>query len=263
MTAVDPSTLAAGTYARKQIFSRSRLVAWSHGSRFEMAKRLVAGAAGGRLLDYGCGDGTFVAMAHGAFAATVGTDVDAEQLADCSRRFRDLPRLAFVPRAALLEDPGARHAGAYDAVTCMEVLEHCVDEVRRGVLEDLRRLVAPTGRVIISVPIEVGPSLLAKQVARRLAAWRRIGDYAHAERYGWRELARMALPGPGHEIARPTYGDPAAGGACVYHGHKGFDWRTLEAEARLFFDLEPPRYSPMPLLGPLLNSQVWLVGRPR
>jgi 2-polyprenyl-3-methyl-5-hydroxy-6-metoxy-1,4-benzoquinol methylase len=262
MTSMDPFPLAEGTYARKQIFSRSRLVAWSHGNRFAMAKRLVAEDAGGRLLDYGCGDGTFVAMVHDAFALTIGTDADAGQLADCARRFRDLPRLAFVPRAALLEDSEARHAGAYDVVTCMEVLEHCVDDIRRGVLEDLRRLVAPGGRVIISVPIEVGPSLLAKQVARRLAAWRRIGDYQHAERYLWRELARMAVARPGRGIVRPTYG-AAEGGAYVHHGHKGFDWRGLEAEVRLYFDLEPLRYSPMPLLGSFLNSQVWLIGRRR
>jgi len=58
----DLDLLSRGHYARKQIFSRSRLVAWSHGSRFDLARRLVAPRAGQRLLDYGCGDGTFLGL---------------------------------------------------------------------------------------------------------------------------------------------------------------------------------------------------------
>lgn len=260
---VEPSALGGGTYARKQIFSRSRLVAWSHGSRFEMARRLVSPAAGGRLLDYGCGDGTFAAMVHADFASTVGTDVDTAQLADCARRFHDLPRVAFVPLPAVLGD--TRHAppAAYDAVTCMEVLEHCVDDVRRRVLADLHRLVAPTGRVIISVPIEIGLSLIAKQMARRVAAWRNLGDYRFSERYSWVELARLTLGGSRSGIERPVYRGGSGQDAYAYHGHKGFNWRALEQEARALFHVDARRYSPMPAFGPFLNSQVWLVCRPR
>ena len=74
----DP--LASGDYARKQIYCPSRVVAWSHGSRFRLAAQLAATAAGGRLLDYGCGDGTFLALTNGTHADAVGADVDAAQL---------------------------------------------------------------------------------------------------------------------------------------------------------------------------------------
>lgn len=252
--------LAGGTYARKQIFSRSWLVAWSHRSRFDRAARLVGPAEGGSLLDYGCGDGTFVAMVHHRFARAVGTDVDGAQLADCARRFAHLPGAAFVPQEALA---GAEHAGRYDVVTCMEVLEHCVDEVRQRVIGELRRLVAPDGRVIISVPIECGLSLPAKQLARRFAAWRGLGDYRHSERYRWPELLRMTVsPGRG-AVARPTYLSESGGGRYAYHGHKGFDWRALSREVSRQFRLVSTTCSPMPVLGPILNSQVWLVCEPR
>ncbi|HMF61347.1 MAG TPA: class I SAM-dependent methyltransferase, partial [Vicinamibacterales bacterium] len=77
--------LASGDYARKQIYCPSRVVAWSHGSRFRLAARLASTGAGGKLLDYGCGDGTFMALTHGTFAEAVGADIDAEQLAECRR----------------------------------------------------------------------------------------------------------------------------------------------------------------------------------
>ena len=60
------AAIATGHYAQKQLLSRNPLVRWSHGSRFALARELVAPFAGRRLLDYGCGDGTFLARTEGA-----------------------------------------------------------------------------------------------------------------------------------------------------------------------------------------------------
>jgi SAM-dependent methyltransferase len=257
------AAIARGAYARKQIFSRSRLIAWSHGSRFSLAARLVEPFAGGRLLDYGCGDGTFAAMVHDRFAHVVGTDADANHLADCAARFGDVQNVCFVPQGRI--DLDAAHAAAYDVVTCMEVLEHCVDDTRAAVIAQLRRLVSREGRVIVSLPIETGLSLPAKQAARRLAAWRGIGDYAHGERYTWREMLRMTWAGETTTLARPTYESaaPQPGTVDRYHGHKGFNWRVVARELAETFELTDRRCTPMPPLGTLLNSQVWLICRPR
>src|SRR5215471_2744400 len=177
--------LKSGDYARKQIYCRSGLVRWSHGSRFELARALVSAHAGGRLLDYGCGDGTFAAMVHAAFTETVGLDVDPKQLDECQARLGHLPGVRFALASAPLPD-----AGAWDVVTCMEVLEHCLEAERRRVIGELRRFVAPSGLVVVSVPIEIGPSVAAKQFARALAALRKLGDYHHRERYSPIELLR-------------------------------------------------------------------------
>ena len=250
-----------GHYARKQLYCPSGIVAWSHGSRFRLAAKLAiaarAGGAPGKLLDFGCGDGTFVAMAHTHFAETVGADVDAEQIVECRARLGALRGVRFVTTALL---DAAEHAGAYDVVMCMEVLEHCTDQDRARVLGRLRRLVAAGGRIIISVPIEVGPALVGKQVFRALAAWRGHGDYHHRETYTPREMIAAALARP--NLARAIYTVTGRNGAYTYCGHKGFDWRVLEREIRERFSVERRLFSPLPLVGSLLNSQVWFVCTP-
>jgi 2-polyprenyl-3-methyl-5-hydroxy-6-metoxy-1,4-benzoquinol methylase len=250
----DP--LASGDYARKQIYCPSRVVAWSHGSRFDLAARLAGAAQGGRLLDYGCGDGTFIALTDGTFREAVGADVDRGQLEECRRRFAGFDRVTFVTTREL---EGDEHRGAYAVVTCMEVLEHCRDRERVRVLGELQRLAGPDGLVVISVPIEIGPALLGKQLFRAIAAWRGHGDYQYRETYSPRELAAAVLARP--NLVRAEYTIQTADGVSEYCGHKGFDWRILEREIRERFTVEQRLFSPMGRLGAVLNSQVWFVCR--
>jgi 2-polyprenyl-3-methyl-5-hydroxy-6-metoxy-1,4-benzoquinol methylase len=251
--------LRSGEYARKQIYCPSRVVAWSHGSRFRLAARLATAAgAGRRLLDYGCGDGTFIGLTHGTFAEAIGCDIDAAQLAHCRVRLGNLDGVRFVHIDDLA---GGAHRGAYDVVTCMEVLEHCVDEERLRVLDALHRVVGAGGRVIISVPIEIGPALLGKQMFRAIAAWRGHGDYAHRETYSPRELMAAALGRSG--LARAEYEVDTPAGRLRYCGHKGFNWRVLEREIVRRFTVEQRRFTPLPAFGGMLNSQVWFVCRPK
>jgi 2-polyprenyl-3-methyl-5-hydroxy-6-metoxy-1,4-benzoquinol methylase len=257
---LDPSVLATGDYARKQLFSRSRLVAFSHGARFRLARSLVEPFAGRRLLDYGCGDGTFLALVHDLFRAATGADVDPAQTSQCIQRFAAVGGLRFILTEQLRRDP----AGSFDVVTCMEVLEHCPDAERAAVIEDLRRAVTVDGRVIVSVPIEIGPSLIAKHLFRIVAGWRRLGDYRYHERLTVVELARMFVAGRHSAIGRPIYTAEFSGGIVMrYHGHKGFNWRQLRGELSRSFVVERTLFSPVPLLGSLLNSQVWMVCRRR
>jgi 2-polyprenyl-3-methyl-5-hydroxy-6-metoxy-1,4-benzoquinol methylase len=250
----DP--IPSGDYARKQIFCPNRVVAWSHGSRFRLAARLAAARAGGRLLDYGCGDGTFLGLTRGRFRHAVGADLDEPQLADCRRRLGP-SGLQFIHTSVLA---APEHARAYDIVTCMEVLEHCVDEERRRVLDELGRLVAPGGRVIVSVPIEIGPALAAKQFFRAIAGWRGHGDYRHRETYTPSQLVTAVLAR--RRLARAEYVVDGPRGPRRYCGHKGFDWRVLQQEIPATFVIERRLFTPMRALGAMLNSQVWFVCRP-
>ena len=252
-------TVAPGHYAQKQLLSRSGLVRWSHGSRFRLARALVEPFAGRRLLDYGCGDATFLALVHDLFPQALGVDVDGAQIMDCAQRFADVPGVSFLTTDRLAD---ATHAGRYDIVVCMEVLEHCPDDVQAGVLDRVRDVTTPGGTIVISVPIEIGPTLVAKQAARGLVARGGLTEYASRERYAPGELLRMTFAGVGTEFPREEYvGRDNNGRPSRFTGHKGFNWRKLQRAVEQRFIIERRLFSPMPLLGSLLNSQVWLICR--
>jgi len=244
-----------GHYAQKQLLSPSGLVRWSHGSRFRLARELVAPFAGRRLLDYGCGDGTFLALVQDLFPAALGVDVAADQIADCARRFAGAPDIAFLSTDRLI-DP--EHRNRHEIVVCMEVLEHCPDDIQVTVLDQMFGATAPGGTVVISVPIEIGPPLLAKQSARALVALGGLSEYATRERYQPAELVRMLFAGPETAIPREEYQGNLG---SRFTGHKGFNWRRLQRTIERRFDVKRRLFSPLPLLGAWLNSQVWFVCR--
>jgi len=261
VTTTTSHLLEQGHYARKQLFSRNVIVAWSHRRRFALARELAAAGAGGALLDYGCGDGTFIALAHDLFRETMGTDVDVEQLRDCGRRLSSFPDVHFAPLEELRQPP---YAAYYDAVICMEVLEHCPSDLQPVVLADLAHFVRPHGVVIISVPIEIGPTLAFKQAVRAGAAATGLVEYEKRERYRISEFMRMLLARRTSHIERPaTIAINAQGDRVRYHGHKGFNWRVLAHVIERTFVIERRLYSPVPFTGPWLNSQVWFVCRKR
>src|SRR5262249_18404415 len=172
-----------GHYAAKQIYSRDRLVAFSHQRRFRTALELLRPFRGKRMIDYGCGDGTLIALLHEtgeAPAVTVGADLDDQQVLDCRAR---LGRLAGVRFERIYELALPEHAGAYDVVVCTEVLEHVVEV--DAIIADLYRLVADGGTLIVSVPVETGLPLVVKQTVRRMAGWRGIGHYKWTSAYSW------------------------------------------------------------------------------
>jgi SAM-dependent methyltransferase len=119
------------------------LVAAEHLARYGWACRLVRGR---RVLDAGCGAGYGSAMLSAAGADAV-TGVDraqavlevAQQGAPENVRF-EVADVASLPFAA----------ASFDAVVCFEVIEHVED--RDAVLDELRRVLAPDGLLIISSP---------------------------------------------------------------------------------------------------------------
>ena len=195
-------------------------------------------------------------MVHDGFAKSLGADVEPDQVAACRERLGDLPGVGFAMTADLGED----HTGAWDVVTCMEVLEHCLEPERRRIIGELGRLCAPGGIVVVSVPIETGPSLLGKQFFRAVAGLRGLGDYAHRERYSPLEMLRGLA---GLDVPRVVYQGHGATGTFAYYGHKGFEWRDVQREIADRLVIERRTFSPLPWAGATLNSQAWFICRPR
>lgn len=249
------SAIGRGHYARKQLFSRDWLVAWSHGRRFDTAVSLASAFSGKRVLDYGCGDGTFLAltmMTETPPAIAVGAELSREMVHECRLRYRDEPRLKFVP---VNELDTIDHLRRYDAVFCMEVFEHVVDWEPE--LTRLTSLLAPEGRLIISVPVETGLPLIVKQTVRRIAGWRGVGHYPGTSSYSLSELAASVLAGAKQQLRRPIFDT----GSGPFHDHKGFNWMVLRERLKEQFVIERVLASPFSWLGPHLATQAWFVLR--
>ncbi|HKY23478.1 MAG TPA: class I SAM-dependent methyltransferase [Vicinamibacterales bacterium] len=247
-----------GDYARKQMFSRDRLVAWSHGRRFETALSLAKAFRGRRLLDFGSGDGTFLAMlmmTPDAPAIGVGAELSQAVVEDSRHRYENEPRLQFV-LADELATPD--HARQYDAVFCMEVLEHVVDWEPE--LARMASLLAPGGKLIVSVPVEIGLPVVVKQIARQVAGWRKIGHYPGTTSYTWGELMSAVFAGNRQHVTRPVFN---TGGGGTAYDHKGFNWKVLRDRVGRQFVIEQIIASPLRLLGPQLATQVWFVAHLR
>ena len=248
----DP--VAQGHYAAKQLFSRSWLISWSHRRRFSTALEIARRVRAQRILDYGCGDGTFLALlmrGPDSPAAAVGAEITDHLVEDCRKRLGDIPHLGFE-LVSQLDTP--EHRGTYDLVTCMEVLEHVVET--DVVLDRLTALLAPTGRLLISVPLETGLPLLVKQTVRRIAGWRGIGHYPGTSPYSWRELTAGLFAGARPHVQRVIH---RAEDGSTFHDHKGFNWMVLRQKLRSRLRIEWIGSSPVRWLPPQLASQVWFV----
>lgn len=239
---------ALGFYAQKQLASSVRLLSWSHTRRYEKAREVVLELAPRSLLDYGCGDGTFLTHVASFVPECVGADIE-RVVVNCRGRVRR-HNIQFETL-----DEMRRAERSFDVVMCMEVLEHVLESDLGRTLDELRARVKVGGHVVVSVPIEIGVPLLIKQGVRRYVGWRGQAHYAQGEHYSVAELARMVFAGPESSIARPAWGDP------LHHGHKGFNWHRLRRELEARFALEAVAASPVPWLGTALNSQVWFTCR--
>lgn len=116
---------------------------WFAGKRLLLRALLErAGGARGRVLDVGCGTGG-VLLSLAGDAAVVGIDREALALRFCREK-----GLREVVRGSATALPFA--GGSFDACVSFDVLEHVDDE--QLLLGELRRVLRPGGRALISVP---------------------------------------------------------------------------------------------------------------
>ncbi|HLZ75709.1 class I SAM-dependent methyltransferase [Phenylobacterium sp.] len=117
-------------------------------------------AAGGKLLEIGCGEGWFLSAADAAGYAVQGIDFSRAGLAKFHPQFLD--RARFGDAFEILD--GLIAAGETADVCVMEhVLEHVVDP--EALLARLPRLLNPGGVLAITVPNDFSPIQLAARAA--------------------------------------------------------------------------------------------------
>lgn len=119
-----------------------------HDGKHLMAKKLavVCGlfSGGGRFLDLGCGTGELLARLSSRFDELVGVDA-SEQALDYSRS-----KLQGYKNVVLRGDLYGLPEKCFDAAACLDVIEHAREPAR--LLGDLRRLLRPGARLVVTVP---------------------------------------------------------------------------------------------------------------
>lgn len=249
----------AGSYSQKQ-FGTSWMLRFSHGARFQKSADYLTQLKPRSVLDYGCGDGTFLGSVVSPEIPKLGVDYDSKQIAECQNRFRDRSDLSFRD----IREMAGAYQPRFNLVTCTEVLEHCVEKELEAVLERLENFVEPEGHILISVPVETGPTVLAKHFGRWLLAKRHYGDYEHREKMSPGELLTLLFANAETKFERPVYhAEGPNGERTAYHGHKGFNWRALEKKLAGRFDLIETSFSPVGLIGFFVPSQVWFLCTPK
>jgi 2-polyprenyl-3-methyl-5-hydroxy-6-metoxy-1,4-benzoquinol methylase len=97
-----------------------------------------------RLLDVGCGTGNLIGVAGSRCGAVHGCDVSEVAVREASG-CGVVGVCADLNRGAL-----PYRTGAFDWVTCLEVIEHVVDPLQ--LLRELHRVLRPAGRLLMTTP---------------------------------------------------------------------------------------------------------------
>ena len=113
--------------------------------RFDKAIAAAELRAGDRVLDLGAKWGGLAQRARDA-----GVELEYTGLDLSDENVRAAASLGFDVRQADLTKPLAVADAAYDCLFCLELLEHLTSPL--ALLEEMRRVVAPGGRAVISVP---------------------------------------------------------------------------------------------------------------
>ncbi|NLE96354.1 MAG: class I SAM-dependent methyltransferase [Dehalococcoidia bacterium] len=107
---------------------------------------LAGDVAGRRVLDAGCGSGPLAAALHAKGAIVSGFDLSADMIALARERLGDDADL----KVADLSEPLPYDVNSFDVVVCSLALHYLKDWGEP--LTELRRILRPGGRLVVSVP---------------------------------------------------------------------------------------------------------------
>jgi len=140
--------------------------------------------AGERVLDVGCGEGSFTAALAEAGASVVGIDVAEEPLRRARARHPELDL-----RLVADEGPWALADADFDVVWAGEVIEHVADTA--AWLSEVRRVLRSGGSLLLSTPAHPPITLVRLALSRRAFAEHFDPRGDHLRFYSAQTLTRL------------------------------------------------------------------------
>lgn len=237
---------AVETYEAAQNYSG--LNSWLHRFRFRhivrTAQRLAEPGRPLNVLEIGCAYGKAYGTLDAALAIRyVGVDPHADFIAEAQRRHGARANFRAVCEGgeAFLAREG-ESLGPLDLVFALETLEHVPAAEVQRILE---RIAALRPRLFVaSVPVEVGPAVVLKNLGSALTGYQRHKEYTLAETL-WAGIYRL---------------DKVAPHQC---GHKGFDWRWLVHTIHQAMPIVRVRRFPANWLPGALATSIYIEAAPR
>ena len=181
-----------------------------------------------RILDIGCSDGPFLPTLNYYAKSIIANDIlenrvrEAKNLVDFN--------LNESKKISLICSDGQYlpfKENNFDIIFCLEVLEHIVKPDQ--FLRELLRVLKKNGTLICTLPIEIGLSLLIRNL---------IGKISHFQRptYNLKQYFQRIFLKKGD---REYLGEI---------GHKNFDWRVIKKNLNLHFKILKRKFIPINFL---------------
>jgi SAM-dependent methyltransferase len=193
-----------------------------------------------RALEIGCAAGrTYGMLAQDFPLDYLGIDFRPDRVALAQQRYADRPA-RFVHGDAT--DKAFYLPDSADIVFALETLEHIAEGRVVRIVEDVCRTVRPR-LFVVSVPVEIGPTVWVKALGSRLMGYDRAAGYNASDLFwaGLGQLNRVRT----HE-----------------HNHRGFNWRWLEQTIRFNARLRETRSMPFAWLPRGLATNVMFIAEP-
>lgn len=214
------------------------LKSWQHLGHFRLAYSLASVKEEDSVLDIGCSSGQFPLFLS----------------EKCKRVFAVEPKHKFPERSPdnttflrALGDDLPFEDGNFDKVFCLEVLEHVHGRKERlDIISEMNRVLKKDGKVVITLPIEIGTPLLVKTlVSEALPVYNYRSESYNIDRYGVKDFIKAVV------LRRVD--------DSKHKSHFSFDYRKVLQEVRKFFDIKTISACPFGYLGLLFGTQVGFV----
>ncbi|QNM85896.1 class I SAM-dependent methyltransferase [Polaribacter pectinis] len=146
-------------YSNLTIKNRSFFKRFSHNKRFQKALELVSFNDESSVLDFGTGDGYFLSLLREKTKAKIS---GYEPVDDMFEQLENNISDSSINLINNLENVSDK----FNTIYCLEVLEHFSEEYQSKLINEIKNKLKPNGKIVISVPVEVGFASLLKNIVR-------------------------------------------------------------------------------------------------
>ncbi len=137
-----------GDYQHRALLSGPPMQRFWHRTKLDLLDWFFEPAPGERIVEVGCGSGVFADAMAKRGARVVCVDANPDAVAYVSRTF---VRDGLEVRHGYLDELALPDA-SFDAATALEVVEHVYLDQVRQLLADLKRILKPGGRLLVTTP---------------------------------------------------------------------------------------------------------------